>query len=572
MQKELAEKLKKIPLMKKDGWSSSASSSAVKSEEKAKPAGGLLGLTATTNVTTTLSAGVASSSSTLPAANALGGGINVPASLTSIPHFEAVKRAQELAARMGFRQDPEFAPLINLFPGNVATDVAVSQKPSKAPVLRLDALGREIDEQGNVVNLTKPSDLSTLKVNINKQKKDAFQILKPELDVDPESNPHYDERMGINKTKLLRPKRMSFLFVEEGKWSKEAETIKLRSKFGEAQAKERREKQAQLAKAKAAPDINPNLIEVSERVVKEKTKEPIPEIEWWDVPLLHSGTYEHVGDGSVADDKIRKDKITIYVEHPRPIEPPAEPAPPPPQPLKLTKKEQKKLRTQRRLAKEKDRQEMIRQGLIEPPKPKVKMSNLMKVLGSEATQDPTKLEKEIRAAAAEREQAHIDRNIARKLTPAERREKKERKLFEDTNSLETIVSVYKINDLSHPQARFKVDVNARENRLSGCAVICDNISVLVVEGGSKSIKRYGKLMLKRINWAASVKEEEEEDENDDKPVNKCSLVWQGSVAKSSFHKFSIQECMTEAAARKIFADAGVGHYWDLAVNFSDDLI
>ncbi|XP_022977165.1 protein RDM16-like isoform X1 [Cucurbita maxima] len=572
MQKELAEKLKKIPLMKKDGWSSSASSSAVKSEEKAKLAGGLLGLTATTNVTTTLSAGVASSLSTLPAANALGGGINVPASLTSIPHFEAVKRAQELAARMGFRQDPEFAPLINLFPGNVATDVAVSQKPSKAPVLRLDALGREIDEQGNVVNLTKPSDLSTLKVNINKQKKDAFQILKPELDVDPESNPHYDERMGINKTKLLRPKRMSFLFVEEGKWSKEAETIKLRSKFGEAQAKERREKQAQLAKAKAAPDINPNLIEVSERVVKDKTKEPIPEIEWWDVPLLHSGTYEHVGDGFVADDKIRKDKITIYVEHPRPIEPPAEPAPPPPQPLKLTKKEQKKLRTQRRLAKEKDRQEMIRQGLIEPPKPKVKMSNLMKVLGSEATQDPTKLEKEIRAAAAEREQAHIDRNIARKLTPAERREKKERKLFEDTNSLETIVSVYKINDLSHPQARFKVDVNARENRLSGCAVICDNISVLVVEGGSKSIKRYGKLMLKRINWAASVKEEEEEDENDDKPVNKCSLVWQGSVAKSSFHKFSIQECMTEAAARKIFADAGVGHYWDLAVNFSDDLI
>ncbi|CAF2122562.1 unnamed protein product [Brassica napus] len=45
------------------------------------------------------------------------------------------------------------------------------------------------------------------------------------------------------------------------------------------------------------------------------------------------------------------------------------------------------------------------------------MSNLMKVLGSEATQDPTKLEKEIRTAAAEREQAHTDRNAARKLTP-----------------------------------------------------------------------------------------------------------------------------------------------------------
>lgn len=261
------------------------------------------------------------------------------------------------------------------------------------------------------------------------------------------------------------------------------------------------------------------------------------------------------------------------MEHPRPIEPPVEPAPPPPQPLKLTKKEQKKLRTQRRLAREKDRQEMIRQGLIEPPKPKVKMSNLMKVLGSEATQDPTRLEMEIRSAAAEREQAHIDRNIARKLTPDERREKKERKLFDDPNTVETIVSVYKINDLSHPKTRFKVDVNAQENRLTGCGVISDGMSVVVVEGGNKSIKRYGKLMLRRIDWASAVKNEDEGgDEDEDKPVNKCVLVWQGSVAKSSFSRFSVHECRTEAAARKVFYDAGVGHYWDLAVNFTEDQV
>lgn len=39
-------------------------------------------------------------------------------------------------------------------------------------------------------------------------------------------------------------------------------------------------KQAHLTKAK--DDINPNLIEVSERVPrKEKPKEPIPDVEWW---------------------------------------------------------------------------------------------------------------------------------------------------------------------------------------------------------------------------------------------------------------------------------------------------
>lgn len=68
----------------------------------------------------------------------------------------------------------------------------------------------------------------TLQVNINKQKKEAFQIIKPDLDVDPESNPHFDEGMGVDKTKLLRPKRMSFQFVEEGKWTREAEHIKLK--------------------------------------------------------------------------------------------------------------------------------------------------------------------------------------------------------------------------------------------------------------------------------------------------------------------------------------------------------
>lgn len=571
MQKELSEKLKKIPTLNKGASSTSEGSPHLGLKE---------GLKAPSATTETVQGPDLSTASTAVSAGAAlptyaaATGPSGAAGLTAIPNIEAVKRAQELAARMGFRHDPEFAPLINLFPGQPAADVSALQKPTKAPVLRLDALGREIDEHGNVVNVTKPSNLSTLKVNINKQKKDAFQILKPELDVDPESNPHFDERMGINKTKILRPKRMSFQFVEEGKWSKEAEHIKLKSKFGEAQAKEHKAKAAQLAKAKAAPDINPNLIEVAERVItKEKPKDTIPEIEWWDVPLLQSGSYGDIADGAVAEDKLKMEKITIYVEHPRPIEPPAEPAPPPPQPLKLTKKEQKKLRTQRRLAREKDRQEMIRQGLIEPPKPKVKMSNLMKVLGSEATQDPTRLEMEIRSAAAEREQAHIDRNIARKLTPAERREKKERKLFDEPSAVETIVSVYRVNDLSHPQTRFKVDVNAQENRLTGCVVISDGITVVVVEGGNKPIKRYGKLMLGRINWAAAVKEEDEDgDESDDKPPNKCVLVWQGSVAKPSFHRFTVHECLTEAAARKIFADAGVAHYWDLAVNFSDDQI
>ncbi|XP_057764687.1 protein RDM16-like isoform X2 [Salvia miltiorrhiza] len=569
-QKELAERMKKISSLNRnrDASSTEVGNQRVGDKVGAKTSSSGIRPSRTSAPVSVPSEGMPSTPN--PAAP-LQAGVPEITGLTA-RNVESVKRAHELAAKMGFWQDPEFATVFNAFPGQLPPDISFQPKPSKVPVLRLDAMGREIDEKGKVVDIPKAQSLSTLKVNINKQKKDAFRILKPELDVDPETNPHFDPRVGINKDKLLRTKRPTMLFVEEGKWSKDAESIKLRSQFGEAKAKELKTKQIQLAKAKAEPDINPNLIEVGERVItKEKPKESIPDVEWWDVPFLHSGSYGDIIDGGIDREKIKMDKITIYVEHPRPIEPPAEPAPPPPQPLKLTKKEQKKLRTQRRLAREKDRQEMIRLGVLEPPKPKVKMSNLMKVLGSEATQDPTKLEMEIRSAAAEREQAHIDRNIARKLTPAERRGKKERKLFDDPSTLDTIVSVYKINDLSHPQVRFKVDVNAQENRLSGCAIISVGISVVVVEGGSKAIKRYGKLMLRRIDWSATVeKEDDEENDDEEKPVNKCVLVWQGTVAKPSFNRFFVQECRSEAVARKFFSDHRVAHYWDLAINFTPD--
>jgi len=114
----------------------------------------------TSRPATSASSGPVTNMSIFPAAAA-----NPPASGTAATNFEAVRRAQELAARMGFRRDPQFAPLINMFPGQITTpDVTIPQKPTKAPVLRLDAQGREIDEHGNVVNVTKPSNLSTLKV------------------------------------------------------------------------------------------------------------------------------------------------------------------------------------------------------------------------------------------------------------------------------------------------------------------------------------------------------------------------------------------------------------------------
>lgn len=84
----------------------------------------------------------------------------------------------------------------------------------------------------------------------------------------------------------------------------------------------------------------------------------MPAVEWWDAGLLPTGTYEDVGEEVV---NVQEGTLTVYVEHPVPIEPPLEDPMPGPQPLKLTKVELKKLRTQRRRQREMEKQELIRQ-------------------------------------------------------------------------------------------------------------------------------------------------------------------------------------------------------------------
>jgi len=67
---------------------------------------------------------------------------------------------------------------------------------------------------------------------------------------------------------------------------------------------------------------------------------------------------------------------------------------------------------------------------------------------------------------SERQAAHDDRNIDRK---GERRDKKLRKLLDpgpDAGSA-TQVSVYRVEQLANGQHKFKVEVNAQENHMSG---------------------------------------------------------------------------------------------------------
>lgn len=66
----------------------------------------------------------------------------------------------------------------------------------------------------------------------------------------------------------------------------------------------------------------------------------------------------------------------------------------------------------------------------------------MRVLGTEAVQDPTKMESHVRAQMAKRQKAHEEANASRRLNPEQKRDKKMRKLQEDT-SLGVNIAIYR---------------------------------------------------------------------------------------------------------------------------------
>ncbi|KAM7522892.1 hypothetical protein LguiA_012794 [Lonicera macranthoides] len=146
-------------------------------------------------------------------------------------------------------------------------------------------------------------------------------------------------------------------------------------------------------------------------------------------------------------------------------------------------------------------------------------------------------------------------------------------LFTYDPNEETIVSVYRINDLSDEELSVEIYNYAFGYLLAGCMVrLKDGFSMLVVSGKQNGIAKFRRLMLKCINWAALQKSQNTVDEESKKKneVNKCVLLWEGSVAKASFKWFNEYKCKTEAEAHQVFMDAGIADYWELAVNHSAD--
>ena len=393
------------------------------------------------------------------------------------------------------------------------------------------------------------------------------------------ANPYFDPKLGTGNVTAKGRHSRQLIFNQKGKYIQQAAGLR---------------RQAQIEDMKKRIATHARHAGIDEELDAEKsfTIEAPPSVEWWDDGLFADKPKEDKSYDMIDNpENLRLEPpdsiITIYVQHPVLIEPPQEKLAPAPKAMYLTKTEQAKQRRQRRMADLKEQQAKIRLGMEEPPPPKIKKGNLMRVLGEEAVKDPTAVEARVNREIADRKQKHDDVNEDRKLTKEERVEKLERQQAED-EAKGIQIRVYKIESLANGKHRYQIEVNAKQQKLTGVCIMHPKMNLVVVEGGEHSIRFYDKLMQNRIRWqemeARRAVEEgnrealaewlEAEDGNGelkDLSFNKCELIFKGEGKRRAFRKwFGGKTCETDGKARDELVRAKMESFWNMAKSYKKD--
>ncbi|KAJ9157585.1 PRP3-domain-containing protein [Pleurostoma richardsiae] len=387
---------------------------------------------------------------------------------------------------------------------------------------------------------------------------------QPQKKQDAANNPYLVNDAGPTEgVKPRLPRKL--VFTQPGKHIQQANALRRQAKLEELRRKIAQ--QTRLAGIDEDIDVEKNFV-----------VEAPPDIEWWDEGLVDGKSYDNIEDPARLKINTPDSIVTEYVQHPVPLEPPQEKFTPAPKPMYLTQKETKKLRRQRRLAEAKERQMKIRLGLEPAPKDKVKRGNMMRVLGEEAVKDPTAVEARVNREIAERHEQHVQQNHERMLTKEQKLEKIAANQAKDAEK-GLHVLVFKVNSLVNPQHRFKIDMNAKQDALTGVCIMTPSFNLVVVEGGEHSIKHYKKLMLNRIDWTENVaprkdersqalkdwlKSESEDGQLKSLATNKCQLIFEGDIKVRAFRHWRTITCETDADARDALSRAKMESFWNLA--------
>ncbi|NWJ07117.1 PRPF3 protein, partial [Crypturellus undulatus] len=378
--------------------------------------------------------------------------------------IEKARKAAELQARIqaqlalkpGLIGNANMVGLANLHAMGIAPPKVELKDQTKPTPLILDEQGRTVDATGKEIELT--HRMPTLKANIRAVKREQFkQQLKEKPSEDMESNTYFDPRVSI--TPAQRQKR-TFKFHEKGKFEKIAQRLRTKAQLEKLQA------EISQAARKTGIHTSTKLALITPK--KELKEGEIPEIEWWDSYIIPNGLdlYQQTGwHGLFCElQQAAQPKKTHFFSY---------------------------LMVSYFMTGASNASSLVSLA--------VRISNLMRVLGTEAVQDPTKVEAHVRAQMAKRQKAHEEANAARKLTAEQRKAKKIKKLKEDI-SQGVHIAVYRVRNLSNPAKKFKIEANAGQLYLTGVVVLHKDVNVVVVEGGPKAQKKFKRLMLHRIKW------------------------------------------------------------------------
>lgn len=236
------------------------------------------------------------------------------------------------------------------------------------------------------------------------EKKPEIELSKEQPEVVKEPEPEEDEELLVDpRLQMKRPtkgRRSTFKFAQAGEYQKIANVQRNTARLHLLQSEiETVAKQTGISSAVKLALVTPDIDQGSSKY--------LPSIEWWDEYLLKNKNYSAMPSKDLPQEQRYPETITNLIEHPIQLKAPDEPSQPPMLKVYLTKKERKKLRRQNRRELLKEQMEKVRLGLAPPPEPKVKISNLMKVLGSDAIQDPTKMEAHVREQMANRLKKHL---------------------------------------------------------------------------------------------------------------------------------------------------------------------
>lgn len=234
--------------------------------------------------------------------------------------------------------------------------------------------------------------------------------------------------------------------------------------------------------------------------------------------------------------------------------------------LKLipTKDEQRKFKRKERLQKQREIQEKIKYGLLPAPPPKVKMSNLMQVYGTEAILNPTQIEQIVRKQIDERQQSHANHNQANALTKEKKKEKVLRKAKRDA-AKEIRITLILVKRLTNYEHQSIINRNAKQYYINGFAMIPSGKAinlpaVVAFEGGPRFSGKMKKLILNRIKWPKG-------DSTGDAGHEFATLLWEGSLPEHKLKQWRTIKIQRESEFLSVLRAQGLENFVNLILNF-----